>query len=351
MLVVFVTTRVLLHHVPMYTCETFRGTEPLYSQHQRLHQQQQHHQQQQCPAPMSRPSATSAIAAVGGLSTVDPQEYGAVKVLNLTKTRTHRRITLAMNPPLFEIPGFLAPDECDHIIRLAQEQGLEDAATAGWEESVVHTDDLQDVSSRDRTGQTTFLDRRGDPLLAAIEERVSILTELPLTLIKESEDLQVAHYGTQGHYHAHFDTDSDWRLDDPEVKPCCFQIEPPRVGSRCIFCRFATVMMYLNDVEEGGETAFPVADLADPDISAENENLSFNCYKASVVVKPKKGTAVFWYNNYVDEDTGWIGEHDPFSLHGGCDVIRGEKWIANLWISAPTYRQRHYVHDDLHREN
>jgi len=42
-----------------------------------------------------------------------------------------------------------------------------------------------------------------------------------------------------------------------------------------------------------------------------------------------------WYNHYVDEETGWLGHLDPFSLHGGCDVIKGEKWIANNWLTAP----------------
>ena len=42
--------------------------------------------------------------------------------------------------------------------------------------------------------------------------------------------------------------------------------------------------------------------------------------------------AVLWYNHLVDEETGWVGELDPYSYHGGCPVIKGEKWIANFWI-------------------
>jgi len=30
-----------------------------------------------------------------------------------------------------------------------------------------------------------------------------------------------------------------------------------------------------------------------------------------------------------------MGELDRFSLHGGCDVKQGEKWISNMWITAP----------------
>ena len=45
--------------------------------------------------------------------------------------------------------------------------------------------------------------------------------------------------------------------------------------------------------------------------------------------------AVLWYNHLVNETDGWMGERDPFSLHGGCDVKKGEKWICNMWIPAP----------------
>ena len=27
---------------------------------------------------------------------------------------------------------------------------------------------------------------------------------------------------------------------------------------------------------------------------------------------------------------------DYWSLHGGCDIIKGTKWIANNWLTAPT---------------
>ena len=95
-------------------------------------------------------------------------------------------------------------------------------------------------------------------------------------------------------------------------------------------------MFYLNDVAKGGETAFPIADREEL-LQAKNytTNLSRYCEKASLVLKPVKGTAVFWYNNVLDEKTGKMGEVDKLSLHGGCDVKDGEKWVANLWINAP----------------
>ena len=43
-----------------------------------------------------------------------------------------------------------------------------------------------------------------------------------------------------------------------------------------------------------------------------------------------------WYNHLLEHDgTNHMGKVDVFSLHGGCDVLEGVKWIANIWINAP----------------
>jgi len=47
-------------------------------------------------------------------------------------------------------------------------------------------------------------------------------------------------------------------------------------------------------------------------------------------IKPKKGGAAMFYS--LVEDGHMDGEVDPWSLHSGCDVLKGEKWIANQWI-------------------
>ena len=64
-------------------------------------------------------------------------------------------------------------------------------------------------------------------------------------------------------------------------------------------------------------------------------NLSHYCHSANLVITPKKGTAIMWYNHWIDPKTGWLGERIDQSLHGGCDVIQGEKWIGNFWLTAP----------------
>ena len=68
-------------------------------------------------------------------------------------------------------------------------------------------------------------------------------------------------------------------------------------------------------------------------------DLSQHCYDANLYYKPKRGAALFWYNHFVDEKTGWLGPVDVMSYHGGCDVIRGTKWAANNWINVGNDRQ------------
>ena len=62
-------------------------------------------------------------------------------------------------------------------------------------------------------------------------------------------------------------------------------------------------------------------------------NLSAYCSKANLLVTPKKGKAVMWYNHVTEKSTGWLAGLDRMSYHGGCDVMDGEKWIMNHWIN------------------
>jgi len=168
------------------------------------------------------------------------------------------------------------------------------------------------------------------PILSDFHGRLSRLSLLPEEFINNTEPLQVVKYDVHGHYHCHYDSDElDRKL------PCCtFSREDD-----CRLCRFATVLIYLNNPKIGGETAFPLA--GNESYSAEawekgegwKCNLAQNCHKSNLVVKPEKGKAILWYNHFLDEKTGWLGMLDPLAQHGGCDVIEGTKWVANLWLT------------------
>lgn len=68
--------------------------------------------------------------------------------------------------------------------------------------------------------------------------------------------------------------------------------------------RFATVLVYLQDVDKGGETKFP---------------------KLGISVKPRKGRLLVWNN--MDPD----GRCDPTSIHNAAKVVDGKKVIIQRW--------------------
>ena len=60
-----------------------------------------------------------------------------------------------------------------------------------------------------------------------------------------------------------------WSYGSPGVTACCaflngcFFVDCFVLVSLFIICRYITILYYLNNVEDGGETAFPVADMKD----------------------------------------------------------------------------------------
>lgn len=65
------------------------------------------------------------------------------------------------------------------------------------------------------------------------------------------------------------------------------------------------LVIYLNDVKDGGETIFPEIGLS---------------------IVPRAGHAVYF--SYCNADN----QLDSRSLHGGAPVRIGEKWIATKWL-------------------
>uniref|UniRef100_A0A8C1RM65 procollagen-proline 4-dioxygenase n=1 Tax=Cyprinus carpio TaxID=7962 RepID=A0A8C1RM65_CYPCA len=132
--------------------------------------------------------------------------------------------------------------------------------------------------SKYRTSQGVFLEE-DNIVVARISQRIADITGLS----KESaENLFVQNYGIGGRFEPHYDA-LETGVND----------------------RIATFLIYMSDVGMGGATVFP-------DIG--------------VATKPKKGSAVFWYNLHKN------GELDLNTRHAGCPVLVGNKWVANKWI-------------------
>ncbi|XP_031729985.1 prolyl 4-hydroxylase subunit alpha-2 isoform X2 [Anarrhichthys ocellatus] len=139
-----------------------------------------------------------------------------------------------------------------------------------------------------RVSKSAWLEEVDDPVIVRVNQRIEDITGLE---VDTAELLQVANYGVGGQYEPHYDFS---RKDEPDA----FK----RLGTGN---RVATFLNYMSDVEAGGATVFP-------DFGA--------------AIKPRKGTAVFWYNLFKS------GEGDYRTRHAACPVLVGSKWVSNKWI-------------------
>ncbi|CAD7699943.1 unnamed protein product [Ostreobium quekettii] len=161
------------------------------------------------------------------------------------------------------------------------------------------------VTDAIRTSYGTFLQRMQDPIIEAIENRLASWTQVPA---ENGEDLQVLRYANNQSYGAHSDVLSE---DAP---------------------RMATVLLYLSDVEYGGETAFPKNSVwVDPDLEFSYGPWS-PCSQGHVAVKPKKRDALLFFSVKPDATV------DAASMHTGCPVVTGVKWTATKWIHTKPFR-------------
>ncbi|TKY58320.1 prolyl 4-hydroxylase 10 [Spatholobus suberectus] len=143
---------------------------------------------------------------------------------------------------------------------------------------------------RARTSSGTFLARGRDKIVTNIEKRIADFTFIP---VEHGEELQVLHYEVGQKY--------DYFMDDFNTLN----------GGQ----RIATMLMYLSDVEEGGETVFPDAKGNFSSVPWWNE-LS-ECGKKRLSIRLKMGDALLFWSMKPDATL------DPSSLHGGCPVIKG----------------------------
>ncbi|XP_021691087.2 probable prolyl 4-hydroxylase 10 isoform X1 [Hevea brasiliensis] len=208
---------------------------------------------------------------------------------------------ISWEPRAFIYHNFLSKEECDYLINLANPHMQKS--------TVVDSESGKSKDSRVRTSTGTFLPRGRDKKIREIEKRIADFTFIP---VEHGEGLQVLHYEVGQKYEPHF----DYFLDEFNTKN----------GGQ----RIATVLMYLSDVEEGGETVFPSAKGNYSAVPWWNE-LS-ECGKGGLSVKPKMGDALLFWSMKPDASL------DPSSLHGGCPVIKGNKWSATKWMHVNEYK-------------
>mmetsp|Transcript_11267 Transcript_11267/g.20381 ORF Transcript_11267/g.20381 Transcript_11267/m.20381 type:complete len:393 (-) Transcript_11267:2450-3628(-) len=223
--------------------------------------------------------------------------------------------TISWKPRAVVFHNFLSDAEAKHIVELSHP-----VMRRSQVEGPNNTGVVDDI----RTSFGAFIPRYYDPVIAAIEERIALVTHLPST---HQESMQVLRYGPTNKYGAHLDG----------------------LG------RLATLLMYLVEPDAGGETAFTNSVWAHPAMAASAESSKKNsgaggassssssgfsdCAKGHVAFKPRRGDALLFFDKTPDYITS-----DDYSMHTGCPVIQGVKWDAVKWIHGSPFRPEEIQH-------
>jgi prolyl 4-hydroxylase len=123
------------------------------------------------------------------------------------------------------------------------------------------------------------------PAIHALNRRIAAASG---TAAEQGEPLQVLRYRAGGEYRPHLDA------------------IPGFANQRAL-----TMLVWLNEDYEGGETHFP---------------------EAGLTLRGAPGDAILFRNTLPD------GRADPLSRHAGLPVARGEKWLASRWIRTQPLR-------------
>jgi len=232
--------------------------------------------------------------------------------------------TLSISPKIFRLHHFFSHEEADTLIKEATEQGT-------W------TNDSLNAQEFGRTRSSLFLEE--SEVAVAIKDRAVDILGIPFYKESWVDGLQILRYEKGQAYNLHTDP---FEFDSVDGE---HNYDTTNKGTN----RYASFLLYLGDVEEGGETVFSMLPpnsssrtaprslewcLRDvrkkglPDIFEEDswEEQLFAVCKHRFVVKPQKGDAILFYNLLPE------GKEDFYAEHGSCPVISGIKWAANIWI-------------------
>jgi prolyl 4-hydroxylase len=190
--------------------------------------------------------------------------------------------TLSTDPAITAVEGFLAPDVCDWIIDRARERMTP--------AKVVGSGAQGPVQDQTRTNSLAELGLvYTDLVVLLIRDRLSAACGLPVNAM---EVPQVLHYTVGQEFKLH----EDYLLPDGAYRAQDLATHGQRAK---------TLLIYLNDGFEGGETDFPQLPLR---------------------FKGGKGDALMFTNVLAD------GSPDRRMRHAGLPPTAGEKWLFSQWV-------------------
>lgn len=243
--------------------------------------------------------------------------------------------TLSQRPRVFRLQNFFTESEAEGLIEHAL--SIEDDAYKLKRSSTGATGYTVDSK---RTSEGAF-DTNSEVALAIKKRSFELLGISPYDE-SFADGIQILRYNQTTAYIAHMDWIEPTKLNNDH------DWESAGDGTN----RYATILLYLSAVEDGGETVFtqakPIGEGARviPKKQAEEETTSYldaknltelfpagtwqrnmivEC-RSRMAIKPVKAEAVLFYSQFPD------GRVDRLSVHGGCPVLVGQKWAANLWV-------------------
>ena len=242
--------------------------------------------------PADAEAASAAVATEAALVKTASQtyQYDESPVARGNTIRAHDRDVRVLmrceRPQVIVFGDVLSADECAEMIERSSHR-LKRSTT-------VNPETGQEDVIRNRTSEGIWYQRGEDAFIEKMDRRISSLMNWP---VENGEGLQILHYGTTGEYRPHFDY---FPPDQPGSA-----VHTAQGGQRV-----STLVIYLNDVPDGGETIFPEAGMS--------------------VAAVKGGAVYFRYMN---------GQRqlDPLTLHGGAPVLGGDKWIMTKWMRERAY--------------
>ena len=200
----------------------------------------------------------------------------------------------------FEIDDVLNNKECDNLIK--------DAHTQLTRSTIMSSNREKDGDISDaRTSHHAWLNNLTHKNI--IEKVENIVNSFLTNKINSGqfESIQVARYKSNQEYKEHYDICHPEQAYPKHIKRC----EEDYKKFKNV--RYITVILYLNDNFNNGETYFPLL----------NKKIT-----------PKKGKALIFFNCNLNKNThiNGLGDTIKNSLHAGLPVKNNEKWIANIWI-------------------
>lgn len=189
---------------------------------------------------------------------------------------------LCQQPRIAMVRRFISAAACDWLITHAKPH-LQRAQTYDLASGAAAADGARTNSSAE------FLPGRLNTMVAFVRARIAAFTGMANAALETS---QVLHYAVDEIFAPHYDF--------LNTKHAGHARQVAQYGQRVL-----TVLIYLNDNYEGGETYFP---------------------KLEQGFKGRKGDALMFWNVTPD------GAPDPLTLHMGSAPTRGEKWLLSQWI-------------------